>query len=592
MTTVLPGRDGSASVPEEVTAREAFVLDDVTKQLLRQLVLESRPGAGAGAERRVDWEAIFSLAEKGPSEELALGSAVLAAEEALAGDPLPAPSVLLASSRDHRPSPPPPRRGAPGPGHAVISELRTEPGRAELVVRQIPGGPGPSQPAVFGAGPARRPVGQGVQEVRALSELPKRVRRALSGATWVRNLGIIIVLFSAWQLWGTGIAEAHSQSDLQGQYEALVKDVASEAGAPPPGQGVATTAPVLARARAKRAGPVGASLQAKASLGANGALRAKTSLRAETRAFAEATLPGGVLGRIRIPAIGVSDYFVEGVGEDQLQEGPGRYPGSGLPGQDGNLAIAGHRTTYGAPFFRLGEVRPGDAVIIDTPEGRAIYKVSHSPFAVSPYDVDVLGDFGDARLTLTTCNPPFLATTRLIVVAKLTSWLPTGAPVPAAPAVAPSRAAGAASKASTGITTRASTASRRGAVRDSMTSSSRPTISEPARSQAALPPPKSSVEVLKSTAPKPSGAAAVSDKGVDDNATVGQAMADEGNGWHLARLPVVLAVVTALCALGALYERAVRFFIGASRWLVMAPLWAAGLLILFKVLGLTLPADL
>jgi len=60
----------------------------------------------------------------------------------------------------------------------------------------------------------------------------------------------------------------------------------------------------------------------------------------------------------------------------------------------------------------------------------------------------------------------------------------------------------------------------------------------------------------------------------------------------MARLPLVLAVVIALCALGALYERAVRFFTGISHWFVMVPLWAAGLLVLFRVLGLLLPADL
>ncbi len=69
-------------------------------------------------------------------------------------------------------------------------------------------------------------------------------------------------------------------------------------------------------------------------------------------------------------------------------------------------------------------------------------------------------------------------------------------------------------------------------------------------------------------------------------------MVDQGNGWHLARLPLVAAVAIALCALGALYQRVTGFFVGASRWLVMAPMWAAGLLVLFKVLGLLLPADL
>jgi hypothetical protein len=77
-----------------------------------------------------------------------------------------------------------------------------------------------------------------------------------------------------------------------------------------------------------------------------------------------------------------------------------------------------------------------------------------------------------------------------------------------------------------------------------------------------------------------------------DQAAVSQGLASEGGGWHLARLPVVLAIVALLCALGTLYKRVARLCVGASRWLVLAPMWAAGLLVLFKVLGLLLPADL
>ena len=426
MTVVLPGKDSQSWEGGEATSGDAVYLDDATKQLLRQLVEGLRPPAAPGPGRPVDWEAIWSLAAKGPSEELALGSVLLAAEEAAAGEPAMPPSALVAAvGRDGHA-----RAQARGPGlpsPPLVSEARNGPKSAALVLHEAPRPPAVESPVVelpvarevAKAAPPTRPV------VRAASpgaELPKRLRRALVGATWVRNLGIIVVLFSVWQLWGTGIAEAHSQSQLGAQYEALVQKAT-------PYAGVSTTlpaAPALPAGAGRQAGTVGASLQAKA-FQANASRQANASLEAEAKAFSEATLPGGVLGRIRIPAIGVSDYFVAGVGEAQLQEGPGRYPGSGLPGQRGNLAIAGHRTTYGAPFFRLGEVHVGDTVIIDTPEGRATYRVSQPPFAVSPYDVDVLDDFGDARLTLTTCNPPFLATTRLIVVAKLSQWLPTGA---------------------------------------------------------------------------------------------------------------------------------------------------------------------
>jgi LPXTG-site transpeptidase (sortase) family protein len=442
----------------------------------------------------------------------------------------------------------------------------------------------------------------------------------VTGATWVRNLGIIVVLFAVWQLWGTGFAEARSQSRLGAQYGLLVQAGARKAapemttvtsvpaaglvgpgaaGADEPSVNArsASTASTKASAKAAAAlrrghdarhgaGPRSGALAARhtrAALPAKAALEAKASLRAETAAFGDATVLGGVLGHIRIPAIEVSDYFVEGVGEAQLQEGPGRYPGTGIPGQAGNLAIAGHRTTYGAPFFRLGELRAGDQVIIDVPQGRAIYTVSEPPFAVSPYDVDVLDDFGDARLTLTTCNPPFLATTRLIVVAKLTQWLPEGAQVAVAP-VAPASRSGArratAPAPSTLVPTTA-LALTTGPV----------SVVQPGKV-----PPGTTVPVLDPSGPVPSGpvpaARAAGPKQVDAAATVGQAAASEGNGWHLGRLPLVLAVVVALAALGALYERAARFFAGASRWLVMAPLWLAGLLALFKVLGLLLPADL
>jgi sortase A len=91
-----------------------------------------------------------------------------------------------------------------------------------------------------------------------------------------------------------------------------------------------------------------------------------------------------------------------------------------VPGQAGNVAIAGHRTTNGAPFNGLGHLVPGDRIILTTVYGQQFtYVVSGTPQAVSPSDVGVLNYFGDNRVTLTTCNPEFSSTQRLVVVGKL-----------------------------------------------------------------------------------------------------------------------------------------------------------------------------
>jgi sortase A len=103
-----------------------------------------------------------------------------------------------------------------------------------------------------------------------------------------------------------------------------------------------------------------------------------------------------------------------------------------MPGELGNAAIAGHRTTYGAPFFDLDHVKPGDDIFLTDTQGRRWdYKVDRS-FVVSPTDVSVLDPTPFAQLTLTTCNPRFSATNRLIVTAKLSGQVPLPAPSPAA----------------------------------------------------------------------------------------------------------------------------------------------------------------
>lgn len=127
---------------------------------------------------------------------------------------------------------------------------------------------------------------------------------------------------------------------------------------------------------------------------------------------------GQPVGVIRIPKIGVNKVVVEGTATADLHLGPGHYPGTPLPGQPGNAAIAGHRTTYGAPFYNLNELVPGDPIFVTTTQGLFLYCVTHV-LVVSPSDLAVVAPSPAPELTLTTCNPRFSASQRLVVQASL-----------------------------------------------------------------------------------------------------------------------------------------------------------------------------
>lgn len=210
------------------------------------------------------------------------------------------------------------------------------------------------------------------------------------------SAGVLILLFGAYQLWGTGMAEANAQSHLRRQFATTSPHPAVTSTTP--AVGPTTTAPVLPL-------PV---------------------------------LPlaptGSAVAIINIPEIGVNAAVVEGVGVQDLEKGPGHYPNSPMPGQLGNAAIAGHRTTYGAPFYRLDELRPGDPIYISTKDAPRpwVYRVMFS-HSVNPDDVAVLDPTRSARLTLTTCTPRFTAEQRLVVVARLVGAVdphPPRLPVP------------------------------------------------------------------------------------------------------------------------------------------------------------------
>ena len=150
------------------------------------------------------------------------------------------------------------------------------------------------------------------------------------------------------------------------------------------------------------------------------------------------TSAGDPLGRISIPRIDKRFVFVAGTGLESLKKGPGHYAGTWLPGQKGTIGIAGHRTTYLAPFRHLDRMRMRDKIVLKMPYGRFTYKVE-STQVVSPSRTSVLRYVGRERLVLTTCTPLHSAARRLIVMARLTGATPRGPTIPqtALPPVSP-----------------------------------------------------------------------------------------------------------------------------------------------------------
>jgi sortase A len=129
---------------------------------------------------------------------------------------------------------------------------------------------------------------------------------------------------------------------------------------------------------------------------------------------------GDPLGRIQIPELGKSFVFVEGSSGNELEKGPGHYSGTTLPGERGTVGIAGHRTTYLAPFRNIDRLDRGDRVVLKMPYGTFRYSVEGSA-VVSPTNTSSLRRVRHNRLTLTTCTPPFSAEKRLVVMARLES---------------------------------------------------------------------------------------------------------------------------------------------------------------------------
>jgi sortase A len=132
---------------------------------------------------------------------------------------------------------------------------------------------------------------------------------------------------------------------------------------------------------------------------------------------------GQALGRISLPSIGVSAVVVAGTDTAALRRGPGHYPGTPLPGARGTVGIAGHRTTYGAWFRRLDQLKTGDKISLTMPYGRFTYAVERRRI-VLPTDTWVTHRVGYDRLVLSACHPLYSAAKRIVVFARLVATKP------------------------------------------------------------------------------------------------------------------------------------------------------------------------
>lgn len=219
------------------------------------------------------------------------------------------------------------------------------------------------------------------------------IRRIVRGTgKTLISTGVLLLLFVVYQLWGTGLTHHREQRSLRSQFaQQLAGPPAAD---PAPNPSTTTTAPA----------PM---------------------------------LDGDAVAAISIPKIGLDEIVVEGVGVEELKKGVGHYPDTKMPGQTGNAALAGHRTTYGHPFNRIDELDPGDEIRLTTKQGTFRYTVTEQRI-VAPTEVSVLDNTADNRLTLTTCHPKYSAEKRLIVIAALAGpALDAPAPAAAAPTTVP-----------------------------------------------------------------------------------------------------------------------------------------------------------
>jgi sortase A len=216
------------------------------------------------------------------------------------------------------------------------------------------------------------------------------------------TVGVLMFAFVAYQLWGTGIQTAREQSRLRREFAEMLE----------------TTVPLTSLA------PVTTIEPPTTDTAAPDTTTTETTTPIEELPPPVVTAPsaGGALAQLDIPRMGLErKVVVEGVSPSNLQDGPGHFPETPLPGQLGNSAIAGHRTSHGQPFHRIDQLEVGDEITVTTLAGTYIYVVTGQTI-VSPNDyakVIPTLDPTKATLTLTSCHPAHSTKQRIAVFAEL-----------------------------------------------------------------------------------------------------------------------------------------------------------------------------
>jgi sortase A len=229
--------------------------------------------------------------------------------------------------------------------------------------------------------------------------------------------GILLFGFVAYQLWGTGIEYAASQNSLQSEFDRQLESIGIN-----PSVDEIPNRPTDAPSALQPAGTPNVPATDDSGDGSGGDDLVPVALDLSDIAVEKPTpivIPGETLFRLDIPRIHDDPLFVvPGVALTDLKKGPGHYSDTPLPGTLGNSAVAGHRTTYGAPFFDIDQLQSGDEIIV-TMAGtgeRFVYLVTSTQIvAASDYWVVTTSDPTIAELTLTSCHPKYTADDRIVV---------------------------------------------------------------------------------------------------------------------------------------------------------------------------------
>lgn len=235
-------------------------------------------------------------------------------------------------------------------------------------------------------------------------------------------IGVLMFGFVAYQLWGTGIETARAQNRLERAFEVAIaeREPASPAASTTTTPATSTTTPATSTTTTPATTTTTTSVEQPTDEPPTTSDLVPGGVDLSDGAVDRDLPPierGDVIARLEIPTIDQDLYVVAGVTLDDLKAGPGWYPDSSPPGQLGNTAIAGHRTTYGAPFFDVDRLAPGDELILTSITGdRFVYAVTGTEIvSATDYWVVTTRDPDVAELTLTSCHPKYTADERIVV---------------------------------------------------------------------------------------------------------------------------------------------------------------------------------